>query len=157
PQIPALGAATVDRVSVASNVILVIDDDETVRDQMRRLLVRQGFDVVTAADGEDGLRLARQVNPGLITLDVQRPGADGWTVLQELKADHELARIPVVMLTIVDEKNKGYTLGAAEYVTKPIDQERLRKLIAKYRSVSADPSRFGVLIVEDDEVTRQQW
>ena len=124
---------------------------------MRRFLVREGCDVVTAKDGTEGLKLARQVKPALITLDVQMPGRDGWSVLQELKADRELANIPVVMLTIVDEKNRGYALGAAEYMTKPIERDALRKLVTKYRSGAAGPSRFRVLIVEDDENTRQQW
>jgi adenylate cyclase len=157
PPAPAFAVAAADHVRAVSNVILVIDDDETVRDQMRRLLVREGCDVVTAKDGTDGIKLARQVKPALITLDVQMPGRDGWSVLQELKADRELATIPVVMLTILDEKNRGYALGAAEYITKPIEQDGLRKLIAKYRSGTADPSRLRVLIVEDDEIARQQW
>ena len=157
PHVSNLTLAANHSVSVTSNVILVIDDDETVRDQMRRFLVREGCDVVTAKDGTEGLILAQKVKPAFITLDVQMPGLDGWSVLQELKADRELAKIPVVMLTIVDEKSRGYALGAAEYVTKPIEQDALRKLVAKYRSATADPSRFRVLIVEDDEITRQQW
>ena len=140
PPGPVSGVAAVDGVRVASNVILVIDDDDTVRDQMRRILVREGCDVVTARDGTEGLSMARQVKPALITLDVQMPGRDGWSVLQELKADRDLAKIPVVMLTIVDEKNRGYALGAAEYMTKPIEQRELRKLIARYRSATADAS-----------------
>jgi adenylate cyclase len=157
PEAPVFRVAAVDGARVASNVILVIDDDETVRDQMRRFLVREGCDVVTAKDGTEGLSMARQVKPALITLDVQMPGRDGWSVLQELKADYELANIPVVMLTILDEKNRGYALGAAEYMTKPIEPEGLRTLIARYRPVSADPSRFRVLIVEDEETTRLHW
>jgi adenylate cyclase len=157
PHVSSLTLAANHSVSVASNIILVIDDDETVRDQMRRFLVREGCDVVTAKDGTEGLILAQKVKPAFITLDVQMPGLDGWSVLQELKADPELAKIPVVMLTIVDEKSRGYALGAAEYATKPIEQDALRRLVAKYRSATADPSRFRVLIVEDDEITRQQW
>ncbi len=154
---PPIGVTAADSPAIVSNVILVVDDDATVRDQMRRLLAREGCDVVTAKDGAEGIALARQLKPALITLDVMMPGADGWSVLQELKADHELARIPVVMLTILDEKNRGYALGADEYMMKPIEPDVLRKLIARYRPVSADPSRFRVLIVEDDEMTRQLW
>jgi CheY-like chemotaxis protein/anti-sigma regulatory factor (Ser/Thr protein kinase) len=111
PTVPAPGAAR------AGGKILVIDDEQTVRDLMRRFLAREGFDVVTAKDGEEGLALARGLHPALITLDVLMPGLDGWSVLQALKADPDLADIPVVMLTIVDEKNKGYALGASDYVT----------------------------------------
>jgi signal transduction histidine kinase/CheY-like chemotaxis protein len=156
PPAAASDVAPADR-GRASNVVLVVDDDETVRDQMRRFLVREGCDVVTAKDGAEGISLARQLKPALITLDVQMPEVDGWSVLQELKADGELAWIPVVMLTVVDEKNRGYALGAAEYVTKPVEPEALRKLIARYRSGRRDPSGLRVMIVEDDATAREHW
>lgn len=154
PPIPAVAAD--DDVRLVSNVVLVVDDDEAVRDQMRRFLVREGCDVVTARDGAEGLKLARQLKPALITLDVLMPGCDGWSVLQELKSDRELANIPVVMLTMADERNRGYALGAADYMVKPIEREALRKLIAKFGS-GAPGSALRVLIVEDDENARQQW
>ena len=113
--------------------VLVIDDEQTVRDLMRRFLAREGFDVVTAKDGREGLELARQLRPALITLDVLMPEFDGWSVLQALKGDPELAQIPVLMLTILDEKNKGYALGAADYLTKPIDRDRLRAAARQVR------------------------
>ncbi len=143
-----------DRIRAVSNVVLVVDDDEAARDQMRRFLVREGCDVITAKDGAEGLKLARQMKPGLITLDVMMPGCDGWSVLQDLKADPELANIPVVMLTLTDERNRGYALGAADYLLKPIERDALRKLIAKF---TAPGSALRVLIVEDDEDTRKQW
>ncbi|MCP4981267.1 MAG: PAS domain-containing protein, partial [Gammaproteobacteria bacterium] len=99
-----------------SNTVLVIDDDETALDMMRHFLVKQGFDVVTASDGEEGLRLAEELIPAVITLDVMMPEVDGWEVLRRLKSNPELVTIPVVMLTILDERNKGYTLGASDYV-----------------------------------------
>ncbi|WP_119460029.1 response regulator [Rhodospirillaceae bacterium SYSU D60014] len=133
------------------NTVLVIDDDATVRHLMQRFLVKEGFDVLTAKDGEEGLRLARAVNPTIITLDVLMPGMDGWRVIQEIKSDPQLAGIPVVMVTIVDERNKGYALGAAEYLVKPIDRVRLRELLRRYRD-TADGQQ--VLIVEDDHPTR---
>lgn len=132
--------------------VLVIDDEQTVRDLMRRFLAREGFDVVTAKDGQEGLELARTLHPALITLDVLMPGFDGWSVLQALKADPELAEIPVLMLSILDEKNKGYALGAADYMTKPFDRDRLRALLARY----GRGGRAGrILIVEDDDDTRR--
>ncbi|APO66509.1 sensor histidine kinase/response regulator hybrid protein [Rhizobium gallicum] len=153
---PGTGVAADDHLRLVSNVVLVVDDDKTVRDQMRRFLAREGCDVVTARDGAEGLNLARQVKPALITLDVLMPGCDGWSVLQELKADPELASIPVVMLTMADKRNRGYALGAADYLMKPIDRDTLRKLIAKFWSGAPSPA-LRVLIVEDDENTRQQW
>jgi signal transduction histidine kinase/CheY-like chemotaxis protein len=136
----------------SANRVLVIDDDQTVRDLMRRHLARDGFDVITAKDGDEGVRLARELNPAVITLDVLMPQRDGWSVLRELKSDPALAAIPVVMITILDEAKKGYALGASDFMTKPIERERLRQVLVKYRS---DEDDQRVLIVEDDEATRQ--
>jgi PAS domain S-box-containing protein len=132
--------------------ILVIDDEQTVRDLMRRFLAREGFDVVTARDGREGLELARKLRPALITLDVLMPDFDGWSVLQALKGDPELAHIPVLMLTILDEKHKGYALGAADYMTKPFDRDRLRALLAKYARAGAK----RILVVDDDAEHRRR-
>jgi PAS domain S-box-containing protein len=134
-----------------ANVILVIDDDPTVRDLMRRALEKEGFQVHGAVNGEDGLRLARQVRPDAITLDVMMPGMDGWLVLSALKADADLAEIPVVMVTIVDDKNLGYSLGASDYLTKPIDRRRLATVLRKYRRALPGGN---ALVVDDDEATR---
>jgi adenylate cyclase len=156
--LPAQAAAAPDvsRPAVAAsgfgNTVLVIDDDPAVRDLMRRYLAKEGFDVVTAADGAEGLELARQLRPALITLDVLMPGLDGWSVLQSLKSAPDLAAIPVVMLTILDEKNRGYALGAADYMVKPIERDGLRAVLARYRPTA--PAR-RVLIVDDDEDARR--
>jgi signal transduction histidine kinase/CheY-like chemotaxis protein/HAMP domain-containing protein len=146
PEVSVLGGP-----ANATQLALVIDDDETVHDVMRRFLVREGFDVVTARNGEDGLDLARQVRPSIITLDVLMPGLDGWRVLHELKSDPILANIPVVMLTIVDEAKRGYTLGAWDYVTKPIDRSRLQQLLQRYRAMIKQAT---ALVVDDDKDTR---
>src|SRR5262249_14691599 len=117
---PVTRAAAEDIVPAADGArmgtVLVIDDDPAIRDLMQRFLVREGFHVVTAAGGSDGLRLARETRPDAITLDVMMPGIDGWAVLTALKADAQTTDIPVVMLTIVDDRNLGYALGAADYV-----------------------------------------
>lgn len=117
------------------DTILVIDDDLAVRDLMSRSLTKLGFRVVAAATGEEGLRLARQVRPVVITLDVIMPDWDGWTVLNKLKADSDLAEIPVIMVTIVDNEVMGRDLGASSYLVKPVDRERLVTLIEKHRTV----------------------
>jgi PAS domain S-box-containing protein len=131
--------------------VLVIDDDLTVHDLMQRSLRREGLRMATATSGEEGLRRARQLRPAAITLDVMMPGMDGWSVLTALKADPLLADIPVIMLTIVDDKNMGYALGAADYLTKPVDWDRLVTILRKYRC--AHPP-CTVLVVEDDTDTR---
>jgi CheY-like chemotaxis protein len=129
--------------------VLVIDDEATVRDLMQRFLVREGFHVVTAASGEEGLARARQTTPDVITLDVLMPETDGWTVLGALKADPALADIPVIMLTIVDDRNLGYALGAAEYLTKPLDRDRLVAVLGRYRRDRP------ILVVDDDPALRE--
>ena len=131
--------------------LLAIDDDATARDLVRRFMEREGYSVHTAASGAQGLDLARKIKPDAITLDVLMPEMDGWSVLAKLKADPELADIPVVMLTMVDDQQMGYALGANDYMTKPIDRERLATLLRRYRC--ADPP-CSLLLVEDDEDTR---
>jgi hypothetical protein len=143
PTVPA------ERVLSGGGTVLVIDDEPAVRDLMQRFLTKEGFRVVTAPGGEDGLKLARELRPDAITLDVMMPGLDGWAVLTALKADPDIADIPVIMLTIVDDRNLGYTLGAADYLTKPIDRDRLVTVLKKYRR------DLPVLIVDDDAVLRQ--
>jgi GAF domain-containing protein/CheY-like chemotaxis protein len=133
----------------AAGTVLVIDDEPDVRDLVQRFLIREGFRVVTATGAEEGLALAREVQPDAITLDVLMPGTDGWTALSALKASPETADIPVVMLTIVDDRNLGYALGAADYLPKPIDRDRLTAVLARYRR------DLPVLVVDDDADLRQ--
>ena len=115
------------------NTILVIDDDPSVRDLMSRFLTKQDFHVVAASNGEEGFRLAKEIRPLLITLDVVMPECDGWTVLNRLKSDAELAKIPVIMVTVVDNEARGMDLGAANYLIKPVQRERLAVLVEKHR------------------------
>ena len=136
-----------------SNTVLVIDDDPTVRQMMRHYLQREGFRVVTAADGEEGLRIAARIVPSVITLDVVMPEKDGWDVLRSLKSDPRLSGIPVIMLSIIDEKNKGYALGASDYVVKPVNRQQLVSVLEKYRM---SDSTNRVLVVEDDPDTRRR-
>jgi signal transduction histidine kinase/CheY-like chemotaxis protein len=135
----------------AASCVLVIDDDPVQRDLMQRFLSKEGFCVRTAAGGEAGLRLARQLRPVAITLDVMMPDMDGWSVLSALKADAALRDIPVIMLTMVDDPDRGFTLGAAEYATKPVDRERLSQILKKY---TCPHPPCPVLMVEDDPATR---
>src|SRR5689334_11029793 len=135
---PALDQQAADLSSEAKpdkDTILVIDDDLAVRDLMSRSLTKLGFRVVAAATGEEGLRLAKQLRPLVITLDVIMPDWDGWTVLNKLKADADLAEIPVIMVTIVDNEAMGLDLGASSYLVKPVDRERLVTLIEKHRAM----------------------
>ena len=130
---------------------LVIDDDVTIHELLQDLLQSQGFSVTTAATGEQGLALAREQKPDLITLDVKMPAMDGWEVLSAIQDDPELARIPVIMISVSDEREKGIAMGA-EYLSKPIDRGKLAALLAKHRGDGENP--LG-LILEDDERQRE--
>jgi CheY-like chemotaxis protein len=136
----------------STNCVLVIDDDPAQRNLLHRFLSKDGFNVRTASGGEVGLRLAKQLRPIAITLDVMMPEMDGWTVLSELKADPVLCNIPVIMLTMVDDPDRGFTLGATEYATKPVDRQYLLKILRKYIAPNVP---CPVLLVEDDDATRE--
>ncbi len=130
-------------------VVLVIDDDPAQRDLMTRFLEREGFSARTAPDGRTGLELAHALRPRAILLDVMMPGMDGWSVLSALKADPALAAIPVVMVTFVGERGLATSLGAADFVLKPVEWERFRQVMDRFRDQDGD-----VLVVDDDADTR---
>jgi PAS domain S-box-containing protein len=135
-------------------LVLVIDDDPIIHELMHRTLTKEGFRVEVAASGDEGIRRAREISPDVITLDVMMPGKDGWAVLSELKADATLAKIPVVLMTILDNRQMGMSLGASEYLIKPVDLERLGGLIRKFsRTASTNGGR--ILVVEDDPSLRE--
>jgi signal transduction histidine kinase/CheY-like chemotaxis protein len=136
-----------------SSLVLVIDDDKTVHDLLTRWLTRDGFRVISACEGGEGLAKAKEFHPDVITLDVMMPGNDGWKTLAAFKADPEVAVIPIVMLTIVDDKHAGFCLGATDYLVKPVDQSQLISALAKFRT-SAQERR--ALIIDDDEGSRQR-
>jgi PAS domain S-box-containing protein len=155
--------AIVPSLTVASQIldaaqkvglVLVIDDDPHVRDLIARSLIKEGFAVEMASNGLEGLEKARQLRPDAITLDVMMNELDGWSVLSTLKSDPDLAATPVVMITIVDDRNRGFAMGAADYLTKPIDRKRLIEILARYRRDEGDPNGL-ILIVEDDDSTRE--
>jgi CheY-like chemotaxis protein len=161
PAVSSIGPNGSRRAS--TDCVLVIDDDATARELISDQLKAEGFSVVTAAGGLEGLRRAKELRPIAITLDVMMPDLDGWSVMAALRQDAELAEIPVIMVTIVDEHRRGIALGAAGYLTKPIDRERLHRLVGRFRA-SKPPAR--VLLVEDDPIQRdrvgtwladQQW
>lgn len=114
-------------------LVLVIDDDPDARDLITRCLSKQGIRVQSSASGEVGLQLAKELRPDAITLDVMMPSMDGWAVLSALKADPDLADIPVIMTTFLDDKNHGLELGAAEYLRKPLDYKKFAELLSKYQ------------------------
>jgi CheY-like chemotaxis protein len=158
PRIPALAPALAPPSAPAaarprSDTVLVIEDDPASRDVLAQFLAKKGFRVQTAAGGPEGLALARKLRPMAITLDVIMPGVDGWAVLAALKADPDLADIPVVMLTIVDDRGKGFRLGAADYLVKPVDPDRLTAVLRRH---PGDPAARRILVVDDDPDLRRR-
>src|ERR1019366_8534720 len=140
-------ALPLDQLPKEGNTVLVVDDDPSARDLLKRFLNKQGFHVECAANGPEALAMVKGVRPTVITLDVMMPGMDGWCVLTKLKEDPATANIPVIVLTIVDDKHFGHALGATEYLTKPVDRERLASIIGKLRQ----PALPGRALVVDDE------
>jgi PAS domain S-box-containing protein len=135
-----------------ASLVLVIDDDPAVHELMQHFLSKEGFRVTSAIDAQQGLELAKQLKPDVITLDVMMPGINGWTLLSILKSDPALASIPVIMLTMVDDRRKGFALGALDYLTKPIERNLLTEVLKKYCN---DQSPAPILLVEDDFSSRQ--
>ncbi len=132
--------------------VLVIDDDPTVHDLMARYLGREGFNVVIARGGKEGIEMARALKPDVITLDVMMAEMDGWAVLTALKADPETADIPVVIMTMYDDKEMGFALGASDYMTKPVNRDRLMSVLRKHHQSNLP---CHVLVVEDEPSIRQ--
>ncbi|WP_434425030.1 response regulator [Nannocystis pusilla] len=135
-----------------ASTVLVVDDEAVVQELMARFLAREGYRVIGARSGAEALRLAREVSPDVITLDVIMPGMDGWAVLTALKRDPELAEVPVVVMTIVSDRDVGFSLGASDYLLKPIDRDRLLATLARYRKPSLPAS---VLVVDDEPDIRE--
>jgi signal transduction histidine kinase/CheY-like chemotaxis protein len=132
--------------------ILVVDDDPVIRDLMTRYLLRGGYTVKTAVNGTEALRLTRELKPDAITLDVMMPEMDGWEVLAEIKNDPDLADIPVIMATIKDDRNIGFSLGAADYLVKPVNSTQLHSVLLKNFS---DATEHSAMIVDDDGAMRE--
>jgi len=132
--------------------ILVIDDDTAVHQLLAEALRPAGYTLKFAASGPEGLRLAKELRPAVITLDVLMPEMDGWVVLALLKADPDLAAIPVIMLTVRADQDFGFAMGVADYLQKPIDRERLLAVLKKYHGPS---THNHVLVVEDEPAMRE--
>jgi signal transduction histidine kinase/CheY-like chemotaxis protein len=133
-------------------VVLVIDDDPNALDLLGRTLQGAGVRVVTASEGPEALKLARTLQPAAITLDVLMPGMDGWEVLRELKADATTRDIPVIMVTMTDDRKLGYALGATEFLTKPVRREQLVELLNRYTS---EDTERRALVVDDKSENRE--
>jgi PAS domain S-box-containing protein len=148
PGVPAnTRTALSNTAKSAGPTVLIIDDDINVRELLTRMLMKDGYSPVSAGNGNEGLELARKVFPMVVILDVMMPYKDGWAVLREMKEDPELKSIPVIMHTIIDNRNLGFAIGAQDYLIKPVDHERLISTIKRYDH----PTRSLNILVVDDE------
>jgi signal transduction histidine kinase/CheY-like chemotaxis protein/HAMP domain-containing protein len=149
--LPGLNASVHPAREKNGGMILVIDDDPTIRDLLSTQLHKLGYEAATACGGIEGLQLAQKLQPDAITLDVMMPDMDGWSVLSALKSDPLCAHIPVIMVSMIENKQKGYALGATDYLLKPVGREQLAHVLEKY-DIGHNPL---VLVVEDDDTTRE--
>jgi signal transduction histidine kinase/CheY-like chemotaxis protein len=133
-----------------ASIVLVVDDDPVCLDLLSMTLGREGYRVIHARSGEEALQQARAHHPHAITLDVLMPRMDGWSALVALKADPDLRDIPVIMLTVLKDRGLAFSLGASDFMTKPIDRVALASMLRRYKTSRADL----VLIVDDDPSTR---
>jgi signal transduction histidine kinase/DNA-binding response OmpR family regulator len=145
--------ATVSSILVnplQTKTVLVIDDNHHDRKFLHRYLTGEGYNVVMAVNGKQGLQLAKEIVPDMITLDVMMPEMDGWETLVALKNDPFLLNIPVVMSSIIEDRHLAQTLGAVDYLAKPVDKVRLLNVVDKHIARSA---RGPILVIEDDPDT----
>ena len=151
PAHPALPQSTVPRPSMpaqgSGTHVLCIDDDPDVIEILTKYLVPEGYSVIGANSGDEGIRIALEQRPSLITLDIMMPHKDGWQVLRELKANPELQDIPVIIHSIIDNKPLAMSLGAIDVVAKPAEPKRLLALVQR----AANSRESFVLVVDDNE------
>jgi signal transduction histidine kinase/DNA-binding response OmpR family regulator len=148
PAVPVAAAAADEGTGLT---VLVVDDDPAVHDLLTAALTKENYRLLHARDGAEALEILRKTPPDIVTLDVMMPKVDGWSVLGAMKSDPALDHIPVIMVTIVDDRNLGYSLGASEFMTKPIDRARLLALVRRF---AGHEPQARVLIVDDDPEVR---
>ncbi|GJL79854.1 MAG: hypothetical protein NPINA01_28430 [Nitrospinaceae bacterium] len=130
--------------------LLAIDDDPGTLDLIRKIMEQEGFAVTTASNATEGLRLAREIQPDIITLDVMMPETNGWMALSEIKKDPFLAQTPVILLTVENEKERAIRSGAVDIITKPVDWVRFLEAV----KAVAKSASLPILVVEDDATNR---
>jgi signal transduction histidine kinase/CheY-like chemotaxis protein len=150
PAAPAMPVAAA-KDEATGLTVLVVDDDPAVHDLLTATLTKENYRLLHARDGAEALEILRKTPPDIVTLDVMMPKVDGWSVLGMMKSDPALDHIPVIMVTIVDDRNLGYSLGASEFMTKPIDRARLLALVRRF---AGHEPQARVLIVDDDPEVR---
>jgi len=130
--------------------VLLVDDDPMIQQLVSSRLTADGMKVSLASDGTEGLRMVRELHPDVVILDIRMPKLDGWSVLAAMKSDDNLTRIPVVILSVEEDRGRGFSLGAFEYLLKPVEPEKLVSVILS----AISPESGEVLVVDDDVDTR---
>ena len=138
------------------NPILIIDDDPEIRYTIGQYLISRGYEVVYAENGEQGMEKAIQIQPFAITLDIMLPKKDGWNILKDFKEHPSTRDIPVILISVMGDKNLGYGLGAFEYFVKPISSEKLLTAFAKLENL-AKKNIEKIVIVDDDEMEFEKF
>lgn len=146
---------TEDTGDHSRQTILIIDDLPDSARLLKDTLQNAGYRVVTALSGSEALLKARELDPDAITLDIMMPGMDGWRVLKEMKADTQLAKIPVIVVSIVDNKPLAYRLGASDYLVKPVAPDNLLQVLNTVVASSEDDGEEYVLVVDDEQGVRE--
>jgi CheY-like chemotaxis protein len=131
---------------------LIIDDDESLHTLLGYHLADQGFAVHHAHGATEGLRLVREIVPDLVLLDIIMPQVDGWTVLRKLKQDPALRAIPVIVLSVSDQRDLGFMLGAADVLAKPLEPAEIKRVIDRH--CGSGGTSGTVMIVDDDALDR---
>ncbi|AKB85760.1 response regulator [Methanococcoides methylutens] len=155
PSLGGSGESSTSEIIVPDNctdddpLVLVIEDDETSRELLMLAFIDGGYRVAAAEDGLEGLALARKLKPFAITLDIMLPKMDGWELLSQLKADASTSAIPVLVISMLDQKETALELGASEYLAKPFDRDDLLKLMDRYRNKLEGKSP-KILLVDDE-------
>jgi CheY-like chemotaxis protein len=148
PQADLDSGLTPEPIPGPGPTVVVVEDDRRSFDLLRAYLETVGVRVVGARDGEEGLDTVRRLNPAGVVLDLLLPGIDGWEVLAQLKADERTASVPVIVVSMLDERGRGFALGAAEYLVKPVAKEQL--LAAVYRAAAMPERKHTVVAIDDD-------
>src|SRR5215217_347642 len=148
-------AQHVSTLAQPGSTVLVVDDDPLIQQLVTGQLEPAGFKVVVAEDGIAALKRARELRPQAILLDILLPKLDGWSVLSQLKGDQSLATIPVILISVEEQRARGFSLGACEYLVKPVEPERLVEVVQRCLGQPSGTSAGDVLVVDDDSATRE--
>jgi DNA-binding response OmpR family regulator len=156
------GETPVEEVSAVERIeregkrplILVVEDDPKSSELLKIYLTQEGYDVATAFAGKEAIKTAKELKPMAITLDIILPGKSGWDVLKELKELPETKDIPVIIVSILEEKERGFSLGAVDYLVKPIKKEELLRVVNRYSlTMKPEGKPVNILVIDDEPKT----